>query len=206
MDSEIRTFLQTFFLQCILPLLDPYWANLFRQRANDDLKTTELSVCNDFFKPIQVVTDEKKGSKEIMCVIPVEDAKPFWDVCISFYPLFFPKIFDTPAYTALLLLRMLKDILKPMNLNNDVMTYLIQLAEGQTHPGFFKYPMEYVCAIKVLHLMAVNYPSQNPTKEKLDEFNQNVEKWKDQAIAEETINLKEWEEKWQKLLLKAELD
>lgn len=197
LPTLVRIFLQKYYMAEIRPLLDQYWMNVFYMRTENDCWPIDAPLV-DVFKPIQIV-DKKTGEKTLNCVIPIEDARPFWDVILAFYPLFKPDMWPDEGRVARQILDRLPKLLEPINLSLEVVKYLQQVAEGQQCVMFYRHPIEFKCTIKVFFLMAANWPASED-EETWKSFEEQIEKWKDQAIEDEEKNHHHWEIEWKKIL------
>ncbi len=195
LSSNQREFLRRFYEAEILPVLDKYWVEVFKLRVENNSWPVDAPLV-DLFKPFRAVP--KVGEeKTISSVIPVEDARPFWECVLALYPLFKPDLWENEGRVARQFLDFLPKTLQPVNLNQEVLAWLHEVAEGRQELAFWTYPVEVKMSIKILFLMASNYPK---TPLQLKQFNDQVEKWKDQAMEEDGKLLKHWEDEYKEIL------
>ena len=177
-------------------VLDPYWKDVCEFRVGGD-KWTTRSPLVDLFKPIQLLPDKENPEKRLACIIPIEDVAHFWDVVLAFYPLFRPDLFESEGHVARMIREFLPKSLQPLNLTPEVVKYIHEMAEGERQCAYWTNWNNLYCAIRVLQLMCVNWPKKD---EDFPKFNEQVEKWKDQCIEEESKELKAWEDEWVEIL------
>jgi hypothetical protein len=186
-----KVFLRKFFTAEIKPLMEDYWMMVFDKRANGDEFFLDSPLV-DLFKPVQT-EDPVTKERTLHCVIPLPDCRPFWEVIFAFYLIFREDLYHSPAHIAKMILAKLPEILRPENLSNDIMEFLLRLAERRDDLIFLQHPIEFVPSIKVLLLMSANFPQK---VSELAKFNDQVELWKKQAYDEESVRLKDFEEEW----------
>lgn len=194
LSESKKIFLRKFFLAEIKPLLEDYWMLVIDKRVNGDEFFLDSPLV-DLFKPVQTM-DPKTKERSIHCIIPLPDCRPFWEVVISFYLLWREDIYHSPAHIAKMILAKLPEILRPENLSNDIVKFLLRLAEREDDLVFLQHPIEFVPSIKILHLMSANFPQK---VSELAKFNDQVELWKKQALEEESVRLKDFEKEWLEL-------
>jgi hypothetical protein len=190
-DSRKREFLKQLLREEVNPKLDQYWAKLFELREKDpDHFPNLLSPCADVFQLFPVYregTDRKEGDLYSKCL--VSKPRPYWDVTMAYYHLFFPELFPTIQSVGHAISNYFPEYkVDPSGVDNFDATlygFLLAHSEGQGKPNrFLTHPIETVIAIQVL-----NFTNQLPTQEeKL--------KLEDEIIQKETEKLKEWEEIW----------
>lgn len=192
-----REFLQRFYKAEILPTLDQYWTEVYQLRVEQDSWPVDAPLV-DLFKPFR--PRPKRGEEEnkvIGCIIPVEDARPFWECVLALYVIYKPEMWENEGRVARQFLDFLPKTLQPENLNQEVLKWLHEIAEGRQELSLWTYPVEVTIAIKILFLMASNYPK---SPQQLKDFNDQVEKWKDQAMEEDGKRLKPWEDEYKEIL------
>ena len=200
LSNKRRYFLQNFFMSEIKPLLENYWEKVYELRVKDDSWPKDAPLV-DLFKPMQII-DKNTGEKTLNCIMPLEPARPFWDAFLAFYPLFKPDLFPSEGHVARMILDFLPQTLKPVNLVPHTYIYLTQISQGLDSSNFWNYPIEFVPAIKILQLMAINYPKEDS---EIPEFEEKVQKWHEQAYEEESVRLAEKEKEFQNILKEEEI-
>lgn len=188
LNQSEKVFLREFFWEEIKPLFEEYWIKVFELRKRED-KFLLNSPLVDLFKVIQ-------SNKEMKCVIPLPDCRPFWECVLAFYLLWREDLYESPARLADMILKTLPTILQPENLSKDILAFLFRLANHLDDLHFFQNPIEFVPSIKVLFLMSANYPK---SENELPHFNEQVEKWTNQAVEEEGKRLENFEKKWREI-------
>jgi len=197
LNPRKRNFLRRFYEKEIIPVLDQYWKEVFHLRVDQDSWPLDAPLVDLFkvYRPRPEKGDEE--NKVLSCVIPVEDARPFWECVLALYVLFCPTQWENEGRVARQFLDFLPKTLRPVNLNQEVLKWLHEVADGRQELMFWTYPTECKISIKLLFLMASNYPTSNLH---LDAFNKQVTEWTDQAMEVDGKALKEWEDEYKEIL------
>lgn len=187
-----------------MPQLDEYWTKVFDLRVNQGCWTTRAPLV-DLFKTVQLCSPDKKGlrfdnkahGKELACIIPIEDARSFWEAVLAFYVIYRPELFENEAQVAKMLIHFMEHELKlePQGLTQDVVQFLHVVAHGQYSLVFWEYPVETFIAMRVLQMAAAS--QQSFATEGAQQMQINI--WAEQAFKVEGERLKETEDEFKQL-------
>lgn len=197
LNPRKREFLRKFYAAEILPVLDLYWTDVYKLRVERESWPVDAPLV-DLFKVQR--PRPKKGDEEnkvLECIVPVEDARPFWECVLALYVLFCPEQWENEGRVARQFLDFLPKTLQPTNLNQSVLKWLHEVAEGRQELSFWTYPTECVISIKIIFLMAANWPS-SPLQ--LDAFNEQTVLWTDQAMETDGKRLKPLEDTYKEIM------
>ena len=173
-------------------MLEAHWERVIKLRTaeEDPHLTDEKSPILDVFG-LSAVPKSKEGG-DLMHFCTVSAPKPFWDLTLSFYSLFWPELWPTPQKVAETLFSFFPSFkVHPegvRNFNKLHWDYLENVISGKEKVLFLEMPIEVAVALRVVSF--TNYLDMREKKTKKHAFNIREAKIKE---------LTPWEDEWEEV-------